>query len=395
LAADTRRIDSLSVIMRVTHEADQIEISVVVAPHGKIEIADDIRMVKAALLYADHVTLVSPTSAMVALLGGLASMSDEDRRAVAAGLVARQMGEEGAAQLQGLRRKKNKSVRELLFLREFDEKVKTMANELGDRATEQVVDAGGNELAYAINQSLLDVDTLGIEDGLGTVEVVHRYTDFLITSVGPGSHMLPLMDDSSGALLASFERDKGLLPRPGRQAEEAGLAGYMIETIEAFPDATMSEIIDARRALAGPLVGFRSAIASMARDLETTPWNEGFEPEARALYTRDVAPQLQELRDIAEQTGVRSTLSHHLKRGSGRTGLLGGLGVAVSFGAAMPELGLVGAPFTALTTAADVASQIYRERRDLAAKKDANKMLLLFEVERRLSNNREPHGGRN
>ena len=51
----------------------------------------------------------------------------------------------------------------------------------------------------------------------------------------------------------------------------------------------------------------------------------------------------------------------------------------------MPELGLLGAPITAITTAADFASQVYRERRDLAAKQDANKMLLLFEAERRLS----------
>ena len=55
----------------------------------------------------------------------------------------------------------------------------------------------------------MDVDTLGMEDGLGTDEVVQRYTEMLIASVGPSSSTMPLIDDASGGLLRAFEREEG------------------------------------------------------------------------------------------------------------------------------------------------------------------------------------------
>ena len=89
-----------------------------------------------------------------------------------------------------------------------------------------------------------------------------------------------------GDCCARSSEKKGLPERPGRQPEEAGLAGYMVETLEAFPDATMAEVIDARAVLRAPLVGFRSAMASMAHELESAPWDWEFQAEARALPSR-------------------------------------------------------------------------------------------------------------
>ena len=57
-------------------------------------------MVKAALLYADHVTLVSPNSAIMALMGGLASMPEPARRYVVEALAMRSMPPDQQAALR-------------------------------------------------------------------------------------------------------------------------------------------------------------------------------------------------------------------------------------------------------------------------------------------------------
>jgi hypothetical protein len=88
---------------------------------------------------------------------------------------------------------------------------------------------------------------------------------------------------------------------------------------------------------------------------------------------------------MSEQTGVRETLGHHLARGSGRTGLIGGLGLAVAAVSAVPQLALPTAVFAGAATVADFLSNVYRERRDLEAKRRDNKMLFLFEAERQLA----------
>ena len=79
---------------------------------------------------------------------------------------------------------------------------------------------------------------------------------------------------------------------------------------------------------------------------------------------------------------MKETLAHHVARGSGRTGLLGGWFVAIAAMAAVQRL-LAGAAFGAVATAADFVSSILpRTLRNTEAKRNDNRMLFLFEADR-------------
>jgi hypothetical protein len=326
---------------------------------------------------------------MLSQVGSLTSVPDELRRAalskVALDYVAHKQPDV-ARVLSQLERKKRKSVDELLMARKVQEQLTRTADEMTDVLAAMLADAGGGELDLATRSGLVTVDAIGIDKGFDTAEVVQRYVELLVASVGPDSRTLPMLDDASGDMLRAWEREKGLPARPAHQAEEGALAGYMIERVEAFPDASMAEIIDARTALGKPLVGFRSAVGTMAAALSTAPWDASFEPEARSLYAREVAPAIQELEALALQTGVRHALARHVAGSA--TVTVAGLGLVVTTVDALPQLALLAGAASVAATAAKVASGIYAQRQDLAAKRSANKMLFLYEAERELVDRR-------
>jgi hypothetical protein len=188
-----------------------------------------------------------------------------------------------------------------------------------DNSSEEVVEgldemleqAGADELGYAMSRGVVHLHGLGVErasenDFMDVV--ISGISDLLADSVGAGARTFPLFDDDAGGLVrAMVAEGKVSVQNPARSAE-AGTAGRLIGGLQAFPNATMEDLLDVREALTGPRVRFRSALSGLTAEFENASWDEDFDREVADLYRRSVAPALLEIEETLDALGARATL---------------------------------------------------------------------------------------
>ncbi len=288
-----------------------------------LTLADELRLVKAALLYADKVTLASPATAMVLAASRLMNVDPVERHRRLLGLAAPLMDPEVRQYVPVVTQRR--------FRRQFPNYVQLKA--ILDHSANDVADvleaigqqAHMPELETAINAGLLEIDELALDPTALMTDAVLRASGHAPTegstdaalramvarvggAVAPGSLTYPMFDDGANRLAAALEAACQHVSR--RPAAEVGLAGHFVGRMPAFPDATVAEIIDVRRGLQRPLIRFRGALAGMARELEEAPWDPGFRSLADSLYRSEVGPALLDLEDNARDSGALSLLRH-------------------------------------------------------------------------------------
>lgn len=169
-------------------------------------------------------------------------------------------------------------------------------------------------------------------------------------------------------------------------ATEPHLAVAFIGRLQTFPDARMDEILDVRKALADPLVRFRSAVSEMARNMEETPIDDGFGRAADALYRETVAPALLELRELEEERHYLHQLARQASIGEAAPNLATAMGLAAAAYVALPNLAAAAAGLAGglLSSVHGLATAVARERDRLAGTRRANKFLFLAQADERL-----------
>ena len=369
----------------------QLHITVLTASDRSLDLASELRLVKAALLYADRVTLVSAGvqyravgSRLIELVRpgyfdklGLKRVQGPQREAVSSDIDQTESGWRQPEQLESIAKK-----------------VQAIAQ---DRDEPAVV-----ELLLAHDAGFLEMDDMGIFSGsfaknmFGVIQtergaeypsgLAASIADRLSTVIGPSAATFPMFDARvRDLLLAAGSDNKGVRVR-ARAATEPHLAASFIGKMVAFPDARMDEILDVRRELADPLVRFRSAVAGMARQMEETPMNEEFRQVADTLYRETVAPALLEIRDLERERGYRTQLARHVKDGAGIPDIEKTITLAATAYFMLPGLGYAAAGLfgTAASAAVKLATTVAGERDKLAKERRTNKFLFLPEAERRL-----------
>jgi len=86
------------------------------------------------------------------------------------------------------------------------------------------------------------------------------------------------------------------------------LMGNLLASIPCIGEAKVDEIIDIRKALARPLVKFRSAILDFSDEIASAPWDKDFEVECRQLYHQKVAPALSEIAQSLKDNSVSKNI---------------------------------------------------------------------------------------
>lgn len=360
-----------------------------VADGTTLDLSHETQLVKSALLYADHVTLVSPKAL---LLAGVAAFGSGDRRAridATAQLIGMlDNGQEAAELYQKLRRRRRQlSPHERRVLRRLEQTLETSSEELVDTIDDMLAGAGADEIAQAMGAGLVDIHTLGQEhaDADSYMDnVIEQMTDLLRDSVSASAQTLPLFDDGVGDLLRAMVKE-GMVTDPHvAGAAEVGIAGRLIGGLEAFPNADMDVILDVRERLQAPLVRFRSALAQTSAEFASAAWDESFAREVEDLYRRRVAPALLEVEEALSDLGVRSTL---LRLSSGKetvATVAATLGLAAAgdiSNADLPAL-LYGAPAVAATVAGAAEAL---QRRPIRRAAGRNAFYFLYEGNRLLA----------
>jgi hypothetical protein len=345
---------------------------------GALDLSRETRLVKAALLYADRVTLAHPKVMIIASMAGIVSGNQEHKRAAVLGMM--DVLPDGAATravYDELRRKKRKSVREMLVFRGMVERLDRGAGQAVAEVESMLQEAGAGELDEALRAGAVDLNHLGLnESDAGLANVTLWLADLIAEIVAPSSPTYPMFDDATDGLLAAMIRD-GKVPgsRLGN-ATRGALGSRLVGRVDAFPDAPMRAILEAREVLRVPLARFREAMAGSQTELGTMSLDDDFQGGVQAMSERRIAPALKELEDVAGQQRIGTLLGRNLLANRGPEAAEPALSFTTATVAELPGLAAL-----AVGVGLDVgASSVYKRRSELKERQNENRLLFLFEA---------------
>lgn len=276
----------------------------------RLSLENELKMVKAALLYANHAKLCSMTSS--ALLAGLnfTELPIHKKVDFVEAMGARLAGYFDTSSIsdvigqyrQAWRKRYSKDGRAKLKLLETHlEKVWPIVEA---QTAELVHKAGGNGILQAKESGLLEIHTFDnallkmFSQGAEHREWMMEYVGVIANSVSDAS-TYPLFDELMSRLIGSGIRagfiavsESGTI-----RAKEAGLAAELFKRLPLFEEASIDEILDIRKELEQPLIRFRSAMIDFSEKIKDAAWDENFSFDAEQVFNRDVAPVVLNIED--------------------------------------------------------------------------------------------------
>jgi len=343
-----------------------------------LDLTREAEMAKAALLYADRVTIASPSASLLTALASL-TIGDERQRMRTLSQLAGVLpgGEAIPAAVDYLLSRKHYSKQELLMMGQL----RDSARELERVVEAQLDKAGAGEFAPAIEAGVVDIDLLGVDEMTddGDFDIVLEHvTRLMERTVSSSSKSHPLFDGSASDYLKAMINEGVVSDVALGPATEIGMARALIANLEAFPKAPMDVVLDVRGRLRDSLTRFRVAVDELSREARDTPLGPGFESEVRRLYRVKVEPALLEIREVMDEMRVRPTLERTASTGL-PTALISFL---VGAGLGAPDwikLGSLGG------TAVGVAAKEYLKRRDLSRSARSNEIFFLYAADTALA----------
>lgn len=383
-------------------------------PDG-VSLAKEVELVRAALLYADEIEVVSPGAGMVAsmtevaegdrygLLNVLASMDDRLiaslptgrelpanwREILPAMMFAIEMGPDWIRRLPGGNAIDPAVLRQIGGLDgQFDEIMSTFRG----AADTLLARSGGGELQPAIKAGVVTVSPLPLPDAADPPAMVSKFVAKL-TELLADRRLRLLFDDSVAGLVRSMV-DLGLATPHQltvRHAGEAAVGSGFVTRLPAFTAAPIDELLDLRADLADPLSRYRRAVSVMAGKLAYRAFDEESAVEIEDIWRNEVDPALRDLREGFAEHGLVRELSRTLLldlktyvSGAAGAGLWVAMEDLTSLSGVIRAVG-AGAPAAAVA-AQSVAASGYR-RHDARRQLEKHELFYLYEVENRLAAN--------
>jgi hypothetical protein len=363
----------------------------------------ELQLVKAGLLYGDHATLASIGAAGVAAARDALSGSPEQKRDVLIDVASMIVSPDQRALFQLLRHPDAKRLPGYADLMAGLDPILGEA----DGVIGGFLDRSGlGELEPAERAGLLTIDSLGIDpveflkssvglaaeraggeaaaagarfDTVGDGAAIALMTRILDLA-SPGGDSYPLFDAKASGIIRSAIREAGAVTS-SLPAAEAALTNEFVRQLPAFPEATVAEVLDARRAVEPALHGFRAAMTSMALELRTQPWDTAFKHESRALYASRVVPALDRIDSDMRDAGVFELTKH--AAGSVSPWGAASASIVIAFTAApvMPDLAALALSVgTSLAASVALLREMVVERNRLNKDVQSNQFVWLYLV---------------
>lgn len=306
-------------------EGQKFHITIGTSPSVGMDLADDLRLVKAAILYGDKAKLCSAASSLLLMTERFGQMKANQQFDLMVSILPNLIKD--PVELQQLNfivnlyrqmtRKKHKGTLEY----QIEAKMKGGIKELWDKAIQEhsnfLQPESVRGIEKAIAEGLLDVhffdkfkdtpETIKnlVNDSLRDREVIRalmfEYLD-LITGAVQNGETYPMFDDETGKLLKAFVEAGGILASPAKvaQSKQSALAAELLQRLPLFDEASIHEVIDIRRELNDPLIRFRGAVIGYAEKIQSASWDEDFTVEAEQVFRRDLAPAVLDIEDAVK-----------------------------------------------------------------------------------------------
>jgi len=192
-----------------------------VAHAATVDLRHETQLVKAALLYADHVTLVSPKALLMAGVAGFGTGKRRTRIDEMAQVIGMLDGGQNAEQLYGqLRaRRRRLSPLERHMLIGLERTLDAGSEAIAAQIDKTLTDAGADEIAQAMSAGLVDIHSLGQEQADADSDmndVIEQMATLLRDSVSASAQTFSLFDDGAGDLLRAMV-NVGCFTRSRRQ----------------------------------------------------------------------------------------------------------------------------------------------------------------------------------
>ena len=187
--------------------------------------------------------------------------------------------------------------------------------------------------------------------GVDFVDLLVEYIDEVSGAVTDGS-TYPVFDDLTGDFVAEAV-NAGLITAADHTAHRSrygGISNDLLQRLPLFETASLSDIMDIRRTLEGPLRGFRLAIRDFSREIRSAAWEPGFPDEADALFREKVKEEVHRIEDEVNQNAGLAALAWRTVRHGATPATFGGLlgtisdlpTLAGAAAGALPVLGAAG-----------------------------------------------------
>lgn len=315
-------------------------------PSDKPNLNQEIKLVKAALLYADRVKLYSLTASairMTAKTNALRLIYRVDLLEK----VAKSISSEDSAkrlltlwsQYRELSKKKYLNKQELIRKNQFERLLAQNWDQAGDVANKMVKESKIEKLNQAIDLGLLELHTFKDTDTSDAAvdfmadsivraasrqenkefkmpssqqndKILQEYVEQVGNAVSNRS-TYPLFDEGTGLLVnAGIKANKIKAPNFGiEHGKQVELAKHLFEYLPSFEDADIDEIIDIRKELDKPLTRFRKAVITFSNDINLASWDEDFLAEADKVFYKDVKPAMIEIDDAIKSNKFLASLA--------------------------------------------------------------------------------------
>lgn len=387
-----------------------VKVAVVTSPassDSNVNLARDVRLAKAAVLYADEVELISPGTEMIASLVQLAVAGPD-----AVVELLSELDESTLTYLNGGRAVPKSVIENFRLLMAMDdESLETLGSLTGNDFTElralagdartqvdgvvtqlretaqrMFEDSGASELAVAIEEGLVTVRPIMATAGsTRSSDLTEAYAKCLKELIADPRSAL-LMDEMMGSLARAMI-DEGVATPSSvatRRSSEALLGGGFLIRLPALNVAPMNELLDLRRDLDGSLTRYRSGVANLTARLSTGPFDAEAEEAVDHIFGAVVVPAVDEIREEMSAHGLVRDIARHWATDA-RSVALATIGPVLAGGVvqaadltqavvALPVIGSVG------QAAINAGLERSRQRRDAQRRE----FFYLYELDRRL-----------
>ena len=258
----------------------------------ELNINEEIRLIKASLLYADKVLFFSFIPIILCSIPYWIEQFTKDREMqqkmesiksdmVSEVLHAVKEKKELKLKLDEIQEYlKYKNINlESLLKEEFNKSLSRLSNAFYSAINEATSKIGINKLDPAIKSGLLDVYTIGKS----------RIPE----------NTFPLLDENVLNLVKA-KITEGKLEISDVDSEKIKQIGFVFDIFQRLPNfenATIDEILDIRKTLDKPLIRFRSAIIEMSDCIKHKPWDEGFYYDVDKLFYHRIEPSVLEIEE--------------------------------------------------------------------------------------------------
>jgi hypothetical protein len=308
---------------------DRSSLHLVVAaqPGSSLTVAPELGLVKAALLYGEKVTLLSPITTMLLGVEALEHFSPLQQidlvRRVAPYLsngAELAESESGLNQLEDLLRSTTHSaslserllragvVQQLQPVRQIlSEAVRGLERETGIDQLSRARAKGYVQIESANPDDAVDLlasciisasqtDSGARRDDSQTSRIVETFIEKLSRHLSSGVDYL-IFDEQVASLTEAAIREGLFKPArgPAGRCAQAMTATAFMGRLPTFPDATVDEVLDIRAELAKPLTQFRSAMVSVSKEFTSEAWETDFDDEIQNAWVESVAPAIDEI----------------------------------------------------------------------------------------------------